>query len=57
MSDILKIIIKVFLIFFKIKKKIMKNVGVLCKKNFNKIIYIKNKIKEDVCLLFNLYMN
>lgn len=30
LSDILKVIIKVFLIFSKIKKKIMKNAGVLC---------------------------
>lgn len=58
LSDILKIIIKVFLIFSKIKKK--KNEKRRCfvlKKNPNKTTYTKNKIKEDACLLFNSYMN
>lgn len=57
LSDILKIIIKVFLIFSKIKKKNNEKRRCFVLKKTNKTTYTKNKIKEDACLLFNSYMN
>lgn len=56
LSDILKIIIKVYLIFSKIKKKNNeKRRCFVLKKNPTK--QPTQKINEDACLLFNSYMN
>lgn len=56
LSDILKIIIKVFFIFSKIKKNNEKRRCFVLKKTQQNNLH-KKKINEDACLLFNSYMN